>query len=189
MKLPRRSLVPLFGLAVVIVGCSQGQERGSRGSLAVRLAVSRPAAGASDVSADPSSHLQAAEVNISGIEARRLEGGWVPTGSALPAAVELLALANVGDKATFPADLLPEGHYTALQVRFNQVGVTLTGGTKMALAPQGTGWVVLIPVDFDVTADRGTVVGLNIRLDQSFRSVSGHFEFDPQVDLDGVERE
>ena len=193
MRIPHGLVLPavVLALAAAVTGCSSGQEKAARGSLAIRLAASRhpaayrPGEGPAD---DPVSRLQAASVSISGIEARRRDGTWVPVECDFPTAVDLLALANVGDTVTLPAVLVPEGPWAALQVRFNQVELTLANGARMTIPPRGAGWVVVVPVDFGVVTDRATTVGLNIRLDRSFRLAAGAFDFDPDVEIDGVER-
>jgi hypothetical protein len=180
-----------LALAVLSTGCTSSQEKTNQGSLGVRLAASRPTTAsesAAVVADDPLSRLLAINVNISAIEARRSDGTWAPLEGVFPEFIDLLALANVGDTVTFPADLLPEGHYAALQVRVAQVDLTHRNGTRVRIAPRGAGWVVSVPVDFGVVSDQATVVGLNVRLERSLRLVNGEFEFDPEIEVDGVER-
>jgi len=148
--------------------------------LAVRLAASSPGASVS--------RLSAVNIGISAVEARKLDGSWVPLDPDFPAGIDLLALANVGDTVTFPADMLPEGPYTALQLRINRVELALADGSRAPIEPGSRGWLVLVPVDFAVAVDRATVVELDVVLDRSLRLVNNEFEFDPQVELDGVER-
>jgi len=182
LRLARPAAAVAF--ALLISGCSGSQDRSSAGALAVRLAAER-AAGPSD---DPTSRLLSANINISGIEARKGDGTWVPLTRGVPATVDFLALASVGDTVTLPAERVPEGHYTALQVRVTRLELTLQGGTRLNLDPRAASWVVLIPVDFSMVPDHGTQVGLNLRLDQSLKLAHGAFEFDPVFEVDGVER-
>jgi len=178
----------LFAWAAVAAGCSSGQDKSLQGSLTARLSASRPSGTGAGGAADPLSRLQAVNVSVSGVEARGRDGGWVPVQNGLPVAVDLLALANVGDTVTLPGDLLPEGPYSALQVRINQVDLTVLDGSHVTIAPEGRGWLVLVPVDFTVDLDRATIVGLEVHLDQSIKFHDGAFEFDPTVDVDDVER-
>jgi len=179
-------------LAAVVAGCAPGQDKSLQGSLTARLSASRPAGGAEGRAGgadDPLSRLLAVNVSFSGVEARGRDGGWVPVQNGLPVSVDLLALANVGDTVTLPGDLLPEGPYSALQVRINQVDLTALDGRHVTIAPEGRGWLVLVPVDFTVDLDRATIVGLDVHLDQSIKFHDGVFEFDPDVDVDGIERD
>lgn len=182
----------VVALAALVTGCSSSQDKASQGSFAVKLGASLPAAqvqGASAVSNDPMTHLHAANVTISGIEARRSDGTWVPVENGLPAVVDLLALANGGGPVTLPPDFLPEGQYTALQLRITKVELTLENDTTLTIVPAGTGWIVLIPVDFGVMTGQSTIVALNVRLDLSFKLVNGHFEFEPEIEVEGVEHD
>jgi hypothetical protein len=100
-----------------------------------------------------------------------------------------MPLVNGGNTITLPADLLPEGQYSALQLRITEVELTLLDGTKITIVPPGTGWAVQIPVDFSVAAGQATVVTLNVRVDLSFKLVNGEFEFDPEVEVGSVTHE
>jgi hypothetical protein len=180
--------VTLLAAAAFGGGCAPGQDKNVEGSLAARLSSSRSAADLRSAD-DPVSRLRAVNASVSGVEARRLDGVWVPVQRDLPIVVDLLALANVGDTVTLPGDLLPEGQYSALQLRINQLELTKLDGSHVTIAPQGRGWLVLVPADFGIDIDQATVVELNVRLDQSFRLVNGEFEFDPNVEVDGIERE
>ena len=199
MRHPRGFVLPaiVVALAVLVTGCSSNQDKSTQdkstqGSLAVKLGASRPAAqvqGASAASDDPMTQVHAANVTISGIEARRSDGTWVPVENGLPAVVDLLALANGGDTVTLPPDLLPEGQYNALQLRITKVELTLENDTTVTIVPSGTGWIVLIPEDFGVVTGQATIVTLNVRLDLSFKLVNGHFEFEPEIEVEGVEHD
>jgi hypothetical protein len=119
-----------------------------------------------------------AKLTISGVEARRSDGGWVAVENGLPAVVDLGDLAVSRRTVTLPADLFPEGQYAALQIRIAKVGAMR----------DGPGWVALVPVDFGVTAGGVTVLDLEFRLERSFRTVSGLLEFEPEIEVAGVER-
>jgi len=176
-------LVMVFGPA-----CAPGPDKGLAGSLAARVSASRQP-GTVRGADDPLSRLAAVNASVSGIEARRGDGSWVPVQHGLPVVIDLLALANVGDTVTLPGDLLPEGQYSALQMRISQVELTALDGTHVTIAPEGRGWLVLVPADLGIDTDQATVVELNVRLDQSVRIVNGAFEFDPDVEVDGIERQ
>lgn len=185
--------VLVVGLAGVVAGCSSSNDgKGSQGSLAITLgATSAPAAGAVQASAagtdDALSHLKAAVITLSGIEARMADGTWVPVETGLPVDVDLIAILNAGNVATLPADLLPEGDYDALELRITAVQLTLQNDTIVAITPPGTGWTARIPVSFSVVAGQSTVVNLKLRCGSSFKLFEGQIEFDPEIEAEGVE--
>ena len=190
---PRGFVLPGLALTLTtfVAGCSSSPERTSQGSLAVALGASRLAAGvqaAAPSPDDPLARLKAASITIADVEARRADGSWVPIDGGLPAVVDLLDLANGGRTVALPSDLLPEGQHNALQLRITQVELTRLDGTRTTIAPRGTGWVVLIPVDFGVVTGRATIVELIVGLD-SLKSVNGDFEFEPEFEVEGVEHD
>jgi Domain of unknown function (DUF4382) len=180
----------LLAVAALTVGCSSGQDKANMGSLSVRLAASRPIEGrATDAQgSDLIATLSATDVTISGVEARRSDGTWLAVESGFPKTFDLLALANVGDTITFPGVLIPEGHYTALQVRVADIIISKSDGAHVDISPYGPGWTVLTAVDFDVVDDKSTLVGLNFALDRSITVVNGELAFEPEIDVDGVEK-
>jgi len=179
---PRGPILPaiLIGIGTLVASCSSGQVKTPQGSLSVKLGLSRPVAGS------PGS--VAANVTVSEIEARRGDGTWVPSESDPPVVVDLVAL-NSGGALTLPPHLMPEGQYGALQVRFGRVELTLQDGTRVPLAPPATGWAVLVPLDFSIVAGEATIVALNVRSDTSFKLVGGRFQFEPELELAGVEHD
>jgi Domain of unknown function (DUF4382) len=194
MGLPREFTLPalVLVLAACIPGCSSSQEKSAHGVFAVGLAVSRagvPSPGDGAASSDPLAGLRAADVTISEIEARKAGGTWVPVEGGLPPAIDLLGLASVGGTMTLPANLLPEGQYHSLHLRIAKVDLIRADGTHEAMSPPGAGWAIVVPVDFGVATGQSTIVDLGVRLDQSLKLVNGVFEFDPDVEVEGVEHD
>lgn len=183
------------GLAGLAAGCSSSSDSKSpQGSLRVSMgATSAPTAGsvqaATTDSDDALSQLKAAVITLSGIEARKTDGTWVPVETGLPADIDLIAIMTAGNSVTLPADLLPEGQYNALELRITQVQLTLMDDTKITITPPGTGWTAQIPVDFSVVAGQSTIVNLNLRCDSSFKFLNGEFEFEPEIEVEGVEHD
>ncbi len=191
MRHPPGFVLPAIvtALAALVTGCSSSQEKAAQGSLLVTLGASHGPAQARAGNAgsdDAATRLNVANVTIADVEARKTDGTWVPIESGLPVVVDLLALANGGGTVTLPADFLPEGPYNALQLRITRVEPTLPNDTKVTIVPPTIGWVVLLPVDLSVVGDRATIVTLNVRLDLSFKLANGEFEFDPEIEVDGV---
>lgn len=171
----------VVSIAALLTGCSSGQDKSSQGSLSVKLAASKPFA-----ASDPLPQLSAVEATVSEIEARKSDGSWVPRESDPPATLELTALTEEG--MALPSVLLPEGQYSALQIRFSRIELRLRNGAHIALPAPATGWVVQIPADFSVATDTATALALKLEPGASIKFVGGHFEFDPDVRFDGVLR-
>jgi hypothetical protein len=132
-------------------------------------------------------HVLAAKLTISELEARRSDGTWVPVDGGFPTSLDFPASPEGPGSLVIPARLVREGQHNALQVRISLVELNMVDGSQVAIAPPRTGWSVLLPVDFGVTADEETIVALTVRVDRSFHLVDGRLEFDPDVDVAGVE--
>jgi hypothetical protein len=180
-----------LALAAIVAGCTSSQDKNARGLFAVKVGASRPIVEApiSGAGNDPMSSVAAANTTISAIEARRSDGTWAPVDGGFPTVIDLLALAKAGTAATLPSGLLPDGHYTALQIHVVKGDLTHVDGTHAVIAPAGAGWSVNVPVDFEVVTDRAMLVDLNVRLDRSFKLVSDAIEFDPEFEVTGIEHD
>jgi len=198
MKIRSKVGLPLFavGLALLSGACSSNSssDNASKGSLAVTMGATRAPAGGVQAATtgddgDALSHLKAATMTISSVEVRNSDGTWVVIDSGLPATVDLLAMLSAGNSVTLPADLVPEGTYNALQIMITKVDLTLLDDTQISITPPGMGWTVQIPVDFTVVAGEATTVNLNLRCDNSFQLINGEFEFDPEVEVEGVDHD
>jgi hypothetical protein len=184
-----------IGLAGLVAGCSSNNDsNGPKGSLAVALRAVRaastnpdPGTAATADQGDASSRLRAAEVTMAGVEARMGDGTWVPVETGLPMDIDLIGIMDSGHVATLPADLLPEGSYNALELRITRARLTLLEGKERALTPPGTGWTVLVPVSFSVTAGQATTVNLTLHGASSFKLFDGEIGFDPEFEVKGVE--
>lgn len=167
-------------LAIVMSACSSSSEKVSQGSLAVTLSASHPA--------DPvsMSGISSGQITISELEAHRAGGAWVPFENSTSPAIDVVALANGGGGVTLSSSLLPEGQYDALQVRIAQVVITTENGTPATIAPPGTGWGLVLPVDIAVVSGRETTVSLNVRVERAFKHGNGQLEFEPEFEIGGV---
>jgi hypothetical protein len=183
----------LVGLALLAGSCSSSStsNNGAQGSLAVTMGATRAPiqAAVADGDGDALSHLKAATMTISAVEVRNTDGTWVVIDTGLPATIDLLAILSGGGSASLPADLVPEGTYNALQIVITKVDLTLLDDTQISITPPGGGWTVQIAVDFTVVAGEATTINLNLRCGDSFHLINGAFEFDPQMDVEGVEHD
>jgi uncharacterized protein DUF4382 len=184
------ALATILAIAALGAGCSSSNTgtSGTKGALAVHMgATGTMPALQGGVSADQQAGPTAATVTISAASARQVDGTWVSIAGSFPMTVDLIALAANGNTINLPADLVPEGQYNALQFTITAVNLTLQDGTTVAITPPAAGWMVLIPVDFTVTAGKETSVTLRFHVDGSFKSLNGEFEFEPEMDVESVE--
>ena len=186
------TLATAMAIAGFVSGCSSTDNSSpNKGNMVMALKASGTVSAGTTttglVAADQSEGPTAATITISGASARTPDGTWVPVQGSFPKDVDLIALAASGKTVTLPADILPEGHYDAIQIIITAANLTLYDGTKVAITPPGTGWEVVIPVSFDVVAGQQTIVNLNLRCDLSFDFLNGEFEFHPEIEVDGVE--
>ena len=172
--MPRRvaSAIIALGIAVLMAGCTSGNDGGPKGSLTIEVAASGAPAGV---------------VTIAGVEARMSNGTWLPLETGLPNDVDLVALTRSGMVATLPAALLPEGDYDALELRITRVSVSPDGAMSITIPPPESGWTVRIPVSYSVLAGHSTTVRLKLRCGKSFSRLEGQFEFDPDIEVEGIE--
>ena len=143
------------------------------------------ASSTSHASCGPGQGLQAANVTLSSILARTLDGKLTDVTIALPVTADLLSLVN-GKDATLPIGYLPPGTYDQIVVVMTKVEVTLLNGTKVAVTPPGGGWTAIVPVaqPFTVIDGKTTTITLNFRKDLSFGCGSGNWEFHPKFECD-----
>ena len=184
------AMAAVLAISAFAAGCSPSNTGSSanKGALAVHMgATGAMPAVQGGVAADQQAGPTAATVTISAASARQVDGTWVDIQGSFPMTVDLIALAANGGTVNLPADLVPDGQYNALQVTITAVNLTFQDGTTVAITPPGTGWVVLIPVDFTVTAGKETTVTLRFHVDGCFKSLNGMFEFDPDMDVESVE--
>jgi len=187
---PVLALAAVLAVAALGAGCSSSDTAGkaNKGALAVHMGAtgSMPALQGEVASQGGPT---AATVTISGAAARQIDGAWVNVGGTFPMTVDLIALAANGNTFNIPAGLVPEGQYNAIQLTITAVNLTLQDGTPVAITPPGTGWVVLIPVDFTVNSGKETSVTLRFHVDGSFKILGGDLVFEPDVDVEGVQHE
>jgi hypothetical protein len=179
---------------LVIAACSSSHSPtgmpAGKGAVALKMKASGTVAAATSaggVAPDTSQGPKAATITISAASAQNSEGTMVPLSGTFPQTVDLLALASNGGSVTLPADLLPEGTYSALQITITQASVTLQDGTVITVTPPGTGWQVTIKVSFTVVAGQETTITLNLNCGNSFHFLNGELEFNPEIDLEDVQ--
>jgi hypothetical protein len=190
-KIGGLAFAAVLAVVAIAAGCSSN-DHGSpnKGNLTMSLKASGSASAATVAAPAPADESQgptAANITISGASVKAADGTWVPMQGSFPVTVDVIALATSGAGVTLPADVVPAGHYDAIQITITAVNLTLHDGTRVAITPPGTGWEVVIEVSFDVVAGQATVVTLNLHCDHSFHFANGEFEFDPDIEVEDVE--
>lgn len=134
---------------------------------------------------DDRPRLQSANVTISSLMARTLEGQLVPVTVDLPTTVDLLTLVN-GHEITLPVGFLPPGTYDQLVVVITSTELVKQDGTHITITPPGGGWTSIVNVrnPFVVTEGQTTNIDLKFRWWSSFHMDGDEIEFEPEFDCE-----
>jgi hypothetical protein len=193
-RLTRIGALAVLGAAAILsAGCSGTDDvTAGKGEGRVKVVVSGATTLAATTRTDAASTLvendgpplQAAEITLSSILARNLDGQLVDVTIDLPATIDLLAVVQ-GQTYELPMGALPAGTYDQIVVVIRALSVTLTDGTKIDVTPPGGGWTAIVPTEpFDVVDGQVTTVNLHFRPAGALRWVEGHLEFQPGFDCD-----
>jgi hypothetical protein len=182
-----------FALAALILGgCSDsGKMVGSSNTGRVRMIMGGPrqaatggVAAATALNDGTGRTLTAAEITVSSVLARNLDGQLIDVTMDLPATVDLVALIG-GGTTELPIGALPVGTYDQLVVVIRSLHVELSDGTQVDVTPPGGGWTAIVNTDaFDVVDGQVTTVTLHFRANGAFQFVNGHLEFTPGFDCE-----
>jgi uncharacterized protein DUF4382 len=124
--------------------------------------------------------LQSANVTMSSILARNLDGVLVNVDMELPVTVDILSM-DGPTPVMLPDAVLPPDTYDQVVVVMRQVEVVTRDGTKIAITPPGGGWTAIAPIcPFVVEEGETTTVGLTFMLRHSFQWREGRFTFRPR---------
>jgi len=137
---------------------------------------------------DPGEDSQIAQANVtfSAMQAHSAGGGDVPVSGSFPMSVDLLTLVN-GRTITLAAESIPPGSYDRLDVTISAVSLTLTNGTKVDITLPAGGRTAMIPTSFTVELGQPVTVTLDFRVDLSFKFDGAEFEFEPEIEIEGIE--
>jgi hypothetical protein len=126
--------------------------------------------------------ITSANISISGIVARNLEGQLIDVTMDLPITVDLISVIQ-GQTVDLPIGSLPVGSYDQLVVVIRSLHVQLSDGTLIDVTPPGGGWTAIVRTDpFDVVDGVVTTVHLHFRAARAFNWIDGRLEFDPEFD-------
>jgi Domain of unknown function (DUF4382) len=139
-----------------------------------------PDGGKDDDDDDGRRALQSANVTMSSILARNLDGILVNVDMELPVTVDILSM-DGPTPVMLPDAILPPDTYDQVVVVMRQVEVVTWDGTKIAITPPGGGWTAVVPIcPFVVEEGETTTVGLTFMLRNAFRWREGRFTFRPR---------
>ncbi len=135
---------------------------------------------------DAAAFLREAQVTFASLRAHQVGGDWVEVSGEFPMTVDLLTLVE-GRTITLGSDALPPGDYDALEVTITAVHLVTQDGAEVDLQLPPDGVKVVVPVPFTVVEGQETVITLDFRVDRSFAIRGTELEFQPEIELVGIE--
>lgn len=128
--------------------------------------------------------LTSANVTLSSILARNLDGVLVNVDMDLPVTVDVLSM-DGATEVMLPDAILPFGTYDQVVVVITQVEVVTFDGTAIRITPPGGGWTAIVPIcPFVVEQGATTTVGLTFMLEHAFKWRDNRFHFQPRFVCD-----
>jgi len=186
----RLGALAVLGSALLAAGCSGTDATLTAGFREgqVRVVVSAATVSPNLESAATLEHdgprIQSAEIELSSIVARNLDGQLVAMTIDLPVTVDLVGLVE-GRTVELPVGSLPVGMYDQIVVVIRALSLTLLDDTKIDVTPPGGGWTAIVPTaPFEVAEGQTTIVQLRFRPHGALRWIDDHFEFLPEFDCD-----
>ena len=128
--------------------------------------------------------LTSANVTLSSILARNLDGVLVNVDMDLPVMVDVLSM-DGATEVMLPDAILPFGTYDQVVVVITQVEVVTFDGTAIRITPPGGGWTAIVPIcPFVVEQGATTTVGLTFMIEHAFKWRDNRFHFQPRFVCD-----
>lgn len=128
--------------------------------------------------------LTSANVTLSSILARNLDGVLVNVDMDLPVTVDVLSM-DGATEVMLPDAILPFATYDQVVVVITQVEVVTFDGTAIRITPPGGGWTAIVPIcPFVVEQGATTTVGLTFMLEHAFKWRDNRFHFQPRFVCD-----
>ncbi len=199
MGIPRQTIhlrsALAVGLAVGLAACGDADPLGvDQGR--VRFVLSAPTtitagdglgAAAAGLSADDDDGdrwghraFTTANVTLSSVLARNLDGVLVNVDMELPATVDVVSMDD-GRRIVLPDGELASGSYDQLVVVMTALQGMLRDGTALTIEPPGGGWTAIVHgCPFTVEDGGTTTVSLQFMLREAFRWGDGRFRFFPR---------
>jgi hypothetical protein len=128
----------------------------------------------------PSWWFQSANVTLSSILVRNLNGVLVPLAIPLPITIDVVQIEG-GRQIPLPDALLPPGIYDQVVVVMTAVQGLTHDGTVITVQPPGGGWTAVIPIcPLPIAEGSTATVGIQLMVRHSFLRHGGHFAFQPR---------
>ncbi len=128
----------------------------------------------------PSRWFHAANITLSSILVRNLDGLLVNLDMPLPITVDVVQIEG-GKTIQLPDGALPIGLYDQVVVVITAVRGVLHDGTIITIEPPGGGWTSIVPIcPLDVIAGGTTTVGIDLMVRNSFAWGDNHWRFQPR---------
>jgi hypothetical protein len=135
-----------------------------------------------DEGGDVLAGLTEANVTLSSLLARNLDGELVDLAIDLPQTIDLLELMG-GTQIELPPGTLPPGTYDQIVVVITEVVLVRDDGSVDVLTPPGGGWTRVVDVPpFEVVEAVVTPIELSFDPSQAFNEQAGDLEFFPAFD-------
>lgn len=174
---------------VAVAGCNGDGLFGSNsGRLRVVLSnggtTAAPALSESANEQGDDSHLSAwfesANVTLSSVLARNLDGQLINVDLALPMTVDVVKVEG-GKQVVLPDGTLPAGSYDQVVIVITAVEGTTKDGTQVTIEPPGGGWTAVVPIcQLDVAAGSTSTVDITLNARNSFLQSGSHWGFSPR---------
>ena len=186
------AMVLVAGLVLVVAGCSSSDGILGVNEGRVRFVLSAgsdseaegpalaPSLHGRDDDDDGRRFLQSANVTLSSILARNLDGVLVNVMMDLPVTVDVLSMEGPTE-VVLPDAILPPASYDQVVVVMTRVEVVTHDGTTIRITPPGGGWTAIAPIcPFIVEEGMTTTVGLTFMLNHAFKWRNNRFHFQPR---------
>jgi hypothetical protein len=128
----------------------------------------------------PSRWFTSANVTLSSILVRTLDGELIPLDIDLPVSVDVVRIEG-GRQIELPEGLLPPDTYDQVVVVMTAVQGTTRDGTLITIEPPGGGWTAIIPVcPLEVAEGETELIGLKLQVNNALRPIGNRWSFHPQ---------
>jgi hypothetical protein len=176
-----------FAAVITLAGCNGDGLSG--GSARLRIVLSSEVAAAAPVLSESDddhddSHLshffQSAQVTLSSVLVRNLDGQLINVDVDLPVTVDVVKIEG-GKQVVLPAGTLPAGSYDQVVLVITAVEGTTSNGTVITIEPPGGGWTAVVPICVLEVAQGATeTVDLTLNVRNSFLQSDSHWGFQPR---------